>query len=360
MLLRSRSNYRSWILFALLGALSWCRGEQYEAQGSLTYSLVNTNTGLPAAERQCDFSVSVNDCKWFIRTVPTKFTRLGQARPLEDSIVAASDATNMFYLASYERIAAERQEKSESRTRNVASGHIGNGIVPHGSDPTLPVLWYGLGSACYMATKVTNGWLHSVSSFKNAAYYSKDWRVSATWELLPLPPHLPKAIVFSGSYKFLQEAPTPVFDEPLNPTNCIYSVLDLITKGHLTLPRRATASFPNTNGLQTVCTFEVTNVLDRCSVIDFTPRLPGLTVLSDLRPISHLLSKGVGMQPTTNWPVFAVSKEMHDRILRSKIATNAQGPRRDLWILAILLVPLLSPLVFLLHKTKNKKQKKTL
>ncbi len=329
---------------------------EFEVKGNLIIRKVDkAQDNLTLRLTEQSFSMSVQDCRWMLTKVPTKFIKLGELQQLQDFISASSDLTNFYYLVSMEGIANTLVSSGKSHPKNTCSGIIGNGIVPYGVEPTIGILWYAFASECYFLNKPKDEYLHGVIPFRNVGYYSKDSRSKASWKLGSTVPSLPEFIAFSGEYKFLNEEPDPDFSEIQNPTNCIYSVVEFTNVGGLRLPRRALAQFPNPSSVETTIEFTVNEVIDHCNITNFAISIPGNAALSDYRPISNPMFLAVATGITREWPDAKVSKQKYERLLQKKLesASNNKNASVRLSVLIVLGLTAVASLLLLFLNKQN-------
>lgn len=322
-----------------MGAVERPQAYGYEVQGTANYRTADKKTGDAFIEQNFDFVMWVDGCKWLLKKTPTLFTKNGKSQDLEDYIVASTDLTNFYYLVSMKGIleSAQRRGAKLPPDINIASGMIGKGIAPYGKDPTVPLLWYALASGCYFQGTVTNQYIPGVFSFVNSRYYANDDRVEAAWSLDGRAPYLPKRIVFSGKYKFLQEHPDPGFSEWLYPTSCVYTALEFTNIGSLYLPKLAKAEFPNTNRFETTFQMHVASVAETSGEIDFKPALPGRSLISDYRSVTPYAPVVVPTDSKTEWPTLASTQAKSRQAAQVvKESSNKRSHMRIIFVFCLL------------------------
>jgi len=262
---------------------------------------------------------------------------------MEDYTVASTDLTNFYFLVSMDTIAKNGSNARLKTNHNTnmlasASGFIGNGAIPYGTDPTISLIWYAFASGCYFQNDVKEDFIYGVTPFRNVGFYSQDFRVSAQWELESAAPFLPKNITFTGDYKFLNGKRDPNVPESLVSTDCVYRVLEFTNVDSLTLPRRGMAEFPCTNKIHTTFSFVVTGVSKQSVIPDFVVRIPSKALISDYRPISTTASIAVPTGPVTEWPQLNVTKSAYQRLLNTQKINAPQNPEARGFIVRVCLI----------------------
>jgi hypothetical protein len=168
-------------------------------------------------------------------------------------------------------------------------------------------------------------------------YYSQDFRVRARWKLDSAAPFLPKQIIFTGEYKFLDGKSDPNVPESLVATNCIYRVLEFTNVDSLTLPSRGVAEFPSTNRIHTTFSFVVTRVSKTINTTNFAVQIPpSKALISDYRPISTIVSVAVPTGPILRWPEISVTKNAYQRLLKTQ--KPPQNPEARGFLVKIFLI----------------------
>lgn len=253
---------------------------EFVAQGTINYQVLSYD-GSVFVEQDDLFTVSVKNCEWHIKKIPTRFLKNGKEQPLAEYGVASSDSTNFYQVASFKRIVSTQQQKTEA-----FDGRIGPGAVPFGlSDPKYIVLWYAFGSGCYFPA-LTNNQVNPPTILKSEEMYAQGFRVTAHWELENDLPFLPKFIAF--------EAPEAhqtmtAGAEKGHLTNCVFTVQEFANQFGLVLPKIVTVNYfgwhpliPTTIIPTSRMRIVVSNFRARVAIENFKPEIPEPAVISDL------------------------------------------------------------------------------
>ncbi len=294
-----------------LGGLLMCAGtlfssasifaEQFEVKGEL-HSKVFLKDPVLMYEVNQNFTVSVVDCFWQIKTVETKRLRLGLAIPLAgDYSLASTDGTNVFCLMSTESL-----KKLHPQSPHSGYAQVIWGTTPGGFDPFLTSLWYLFASSCHLSM-VTNDFIPGLGSFVGESYFGKDLRAKAHWTLSSTFPLLPKRIDFLDVYMF--QNPKGIRASTF--TNNILQVLQTTNAFGLTVPLLARVdcyspiqmSGTNSSALQISTEYRTVSVSSGEFISTLPPYLPENTYISDQRfnatgpaRAVHYLSKGGSWQ----------------------------------------------------------------
>ena len=188
----------------------------------------------------------------------------------------------------------------------MASATIMTGLAPHDLMPNLADLWLFFGSHCYFKSIQKNlTFIHPLGQIFPKTYYQKDFRVDARRNLDAAKPGLPKDVTYSALIMAdLQEQHATPPNHLLN-SNVIYRVLDWTNTGTLHLSKQASVEkyqvgIPGTMPvLRESVIIDVENAKEHISISSFTPKLPGLTALVDMRADSSNARPGTVVNSKT-------------------------------------------------------------
>lgn len=318
------------VLLIQLRAETTFTGE-FAIEGRMSYEVLSLRGDVLVLQESA-FQFIVQDCKWYLKKVPTLFLKRGVEQALRNYSIVSSDATNFYQLSSFETIV-----EAAKQAGNVYSGRVGAGTYPYGlSDPAMIVLWYAYGSACYFAN-LEQPYLNPPDLFTNEEPYAKDFRVLAKWQLHDAPPFLPQRISFDGVPRFEVKSST-VSSETWHFTRCAFNALTFTNANGAEVPRTLSVQYFNKHPLRPSELFpssrlsiSVTNCPSSVPAVNFRPAIPGQAVVSDLRTISPSTPFGVAVM-SQDWPTQGYSKRiaqlraetlgrLNTHNIKSKVAT---------------------------------------
>lgn len=346
----NRVMLHAFLAFVALLFRQICVGEEFAAEGRLAYQTFGLK-GDVQADLSYEFTVSVKDCNWFIRTVPKKYVLFGKAHALRDYNIASSDSTNFYELTSIEGIV-----KAAGGKGNSFAGRIGPGSAPFGlSDPTLIVLWYAFASGCYFRD-LRDTYINPATVLLKQETYAKDFRVLASWKLQDSVPFLPKSIILDGvsrSEARLDEKG----DSAWHFTNCVYRVQEFGKIASLELPKMVIVQYFDRNPTNSAVLIptgyiriEATNYQKTVSIDSFRPIIPDRAALSDMRTIFSTTPFGIGVKGVV-WPELQSSKKRADVLALSAKMRAANDSRKPNIVFVLLLVLLsISPIIVISYR----------
>ncbi len=300
----------TWLMVMVLFFLTcptYASNDEFVAEGTIAYQVLSYD-GSVFVEQDDLFTVSVKDCEWSIKKIPTRFLKNGKEQPLAEYGIASSDSTNFYQVSSFKGIVSTEKQKREA-----FDGRIGPGAVPFGlSDPKYIVLWYAFGSGCYFPS-LTNNQVNPPTILKTEGAYAQDFRVTAHWELESGPPFLPRFITFDTP-PALQKTATGT--ERGHLTNCVFTVQEFTNVFGLAIPTVITVNYfgwhplnPTTIIPTSRMRIVVSNFQARVAVEHFRPEIPEPAVISDLRTIASNTPFGVASRNSRTWPNIEDSKK---------------------------------------------------
>lgn len=246
----------------------------FQAVGKVTCEKINTDSGQVFVDREVNFSVSVDGCRWLIRTwAPSTFQTNGISYR-----EVGCDGTNIYAVtafdgdynpmsvagkAAYSNGMTGNPPATFQKSRNDGTAVVTPGLCP---DPTkvdqltIPV-WLAYVSSCYLAQS-TNSHLrppYSMGPFVDTG----DFSVAAQWEWFPESRFPSRVIYFDDGNVHGPSGPTalrPPYDQGY--TSAVYEVLSTAQIDSSSLPSefRLTRFGPAKGGkrntdLRTVATF---------------------------------------------------------------------------------------------------------
>jgi hypothetical protein len=331
--------------------------EGYRLDGTEIYEVLRPD-GTVGALREYTFSISVDGQRWRLDRVPVRFVRDGKVREvLPESYIASSDGTNVYYLTSMltnltfsaPSVTSNRSglvflsaanvgatNLDRRQTRNTASAIIGKGVIPYDMpDSSIHIMWYAFASEAYFST-VRDDYIYPVHGFTSVGEASRDFRARASWELTRTSPRLPRWILFGSYERFMDSEGKATRQDILRATNCFYQVRAFTNWGGWTFPLEVFAQFyvhPVATNYSIVrpsgtVSATVTGIVAGAASAEFTPVLPGQTLISDIRPVDRNAAAAAAMGIGTRWPTVAEAGAQYAHQAKAWENTGRRAERR--------------------------------
>jgi len=168
--------------FAIEAFSSNILAESYQADGRMTYAVINEHGGL---DTNCYFSfkIWVDGCKWFIQTIDEKREDI---KPYEDSY----DGKYVYALTTF----LDKSGKAHP------SGIIESNNVPQESSFYAFPIWAALGSACYFE-EITNSMFQPIWHLSDISIRNKRFSVIGKLIKHNIAPFLPEKVFYYNDGK---------------------------------------------------------------------------------------------------------------------------------------------------------------
>lgn len=322
--------------------------------GKMTETIVGIDK-LHEAKAEYEFSVDVEDCKWYLRLkpmVPDYSVRNLRYRKGKSSFsstpderIASSDSNSFYHVTSFskEHIAKLIEEGivRESDNTIFTQAERGPGSVPFAIDYRLMALWYAFASHCYFELRSNQGLIIPMETRRYEFYLTNNIYVPARWRLFNEPPRLPCLIVCSNSVDYLTPSLEEFFKSGAPNTNVYYSASKPMRVGECFVPSAAefkyfyfdSKSTPVVNRVFAKVVLKVDSAVNKCEVKSFVPDLKSAAFFSEKR----YYAKGVAVSYaiTNKWPDNIEVEKAAARIAARKEYTRSVDPLKSLiWMFA--------------------------
>jgi hypothetical protein len=129
---------------AIIGIGNIAQASDLTVEGTISYKIYSSD-GNVRMHQLDDFSLSVQECNWYIKKVPVLFERAGKKERLTGTTEVSSDTKNFYQLTDLGDTGKNPAPKVQF------FGRVGSGPAPFNlSDPKLIALWYSYASSCYL------------------------------------------------------------------------------------------------------------------------------------------------------------------------------------------------------------------